>query len=195
MTAAVRRARRTAAPAHESPTEFASTFAALLVARRRSLRLRRRQLADQTLPVSVLRAAERGELHLGPRMVTALASRYRIDIAEIVGPRATLIIGSSSLRIGTTSEPCAERGLDPVLRAYLRLIGRVRMDDAETPRTLRREDIRTLADHLGVPCTSVLARLGDLMDAPGDETTAMIDLYLAGAGVVGLHHRMPEPTS
>ena len=51
---------------------------------------------------------------------------------------------------------------------------------------LRRSDITALADHLDVPCTTVVTRLADLMLASGAEARAMIQLYLGGASVVGL---------
>lgn len=172
--------------------EFVRRFGEQLRAQRRLLRLRPRHLADARLPAATLKAAERGELLLDRPTITQLASRYGLDMAEVFPPRDALAVGTSAISIGDASEPCNVGELDSMLMAYLQLVNGLRGGDHESTRTLRRDDIRLLAQHLGMPCTAVISRLADLMDATGAEARAMIDLYLTGASVVGLHSVVPS---
>ncbi len=151
--------------------------------RRRGLRLR--QLVDPTLDLATLKAAERGRLRLTRPLLTELAGRYGLDLEALFPPRRAVEIGTGGLVIDGQREPCDVGSLVSMLRAYLRLVGRLRADVGPA-RPLRRDDIRALADRLDIPCTDVISRLADLMDASGAETRAMIELYLSGASVVGL---------
>ena len=170
----------------ESPTFERDIGSALRHARRRR-RIRRRHLADARLSARTLKAAERGDLPLTRPLVTELASRYGIDLGALFPPRQRITISAHGLVMGLSEEPCDTTSLTSVLQGYLVLIDRVRTDVAGKTRPLRRDDIRVLADHLDLPCTTVIARLADLLEARGAETRAMIDLYLTGASVVGLH--------
>mgnify|MGYP001825831545 FL=1 len=172
--------------AFDSPTFERDIGSALRHARRRR-RIRLRHLADARLSARTLKAAERGELSLTRPLVTELASRYGIDLGALFPPRQRLTISTNGLVLGLSEERCDTTSLTSVLQAYLLLIDRVRTDVAGRTRPLRRDDIRALADHLDLPCTTVIARLADLLEARGAETRAMIDLYLTGASVVGLH--------
>lgn len=170
----------------ESPTFERDIGSALRHARRRR-RIRLRHLADARLSARTLKAAERGELPLTRALVTELASRYGLDLGALFPPKQRLTIAAHGLVMGLAEEPCDATSLTSVLQAYLLLIDRVRTDVTGKTRPLRRDDIRVLADHLDLPCTTVIARLADLLEARGSETRAMIDLYLTGASVVGLH--------
>ncbi len=152
---------------------------------RRARRLRVRQLADRTLDVATLKAAEKGRLRLSRSLLIELAGRYGLDLEELFPPRRPVEIGPGRLTIDGQTEPCKDGSLTSMLGAYLRLVDRVRTDPGPV-RPLRREDVRALADRLDIPCTDVISRLADLMYADGAETRAMIELYLSGASVVGL---------
>ncbi len=166
--------------------DFATRVGATLSATRRRRKIRLRHLADSQLPLSALKAAERGELALSRQLLTRLASRYGVDLGELCGPRRQLRIGPDSISIASMSEQCELGSLNSMLTAYLRLLDRVRPNVGQPTTALRRDDIAQLADHLDAPCTAVISRLGDLLEARGAETQAMLDLYLAGASVVGL---------
>ena len=171
---------------------FARDIGSALRHARRSRKLRIRHLADARYPVKRLRAAERGELELTRPIVTELASRYGVDLGALLPRREPIQIRNGVLAMGPVSQPCKDQSLTSVLQAYLAVIDRVRTNASARSRPLRRDDILVLADHLDLPCTIVISRLGDLMDARGAETRAMVDLYLTGASVVGFSSAIPR---
>ena len=167
--------------------EFAAGVGLALSQARRTAGVRFRHLADMNLPKATLKAAERGELQLNRPLLIQLASRYGVDLGDLVGTRDRLRIGVSSVAVGDLVEACETGSLSSMLSAYLRVVDRARSMHTTGPRPLRRDDIAQLADHLDEPCTTIIGRIGDLIEAKGAETQAMIDLYLTGASVVGLH--------
>lgn len=170
-------------------SDFAHRVGRELREARRSRKLRLRQIANGRFSVATLRAAERGQLDLDRPMLTELASRYGIDLGELFPSRQSLGIGANSVTIGDIGERCDLRSLNSTLTAYLSVIEQTRSATGGNTGPLRRDDIQRLADHLDVPCTTIISRLADLVDAEGSETRAMIDLYLSGASIVGLRAR------
>ena len=170
---------------------FAQAVGLVLRDARRAKGIRLRHISDSNLRKSTLKAAERGQLQLNRALLTQLASRYGIDLAQVVGRRERLRIGASTIAIGQLAENCDVGSLNSMLTAYLRVVDRAR-GDTTGPKPLRRDDIAQLADHLDEPCTTIIGRIGDLMEARGAETHAMIDLYLTGASVVGLSGAGPS---
>ena len=73
-----------------------------------------------------------------------------------------------------------------ILEAYLRLVRRLRGVDSDASIMLRREDLIDIADQLGRPRPEIVDRVAVLMGATGEQRRAMVDLYLAGATVVGI---------
>jgi hypothetical protein len=168
---------------------FARSMGLTLRDARRVRQMRRRHLADPSITASQLKAAERGELELSRPILTELSSRYGVDLGAFFGEREPLEIEATLVSIGDDSEPCVANSPSSALEAYLNLLDRVRSDNTGAPgepRPLRRDDIQVLADHLAIPCTTVISEIAALMDAKRAETRAMVELYLAGASVVGL---------
>ena len=97
-----------------------------------------------------------------------------------------MLLATGSLSAGGADESFVPGDVDSVLEAYLRLVKRLRGDAAGHAITLRREDLIDIADQLGRPRPEIVDRVAVLMGATGDQRRAMVDLYLAGADVVGL---------
>lgn len=172
-------------------TDFDRLVGEVLRAARRRAGHRLGRLATPTLPASLLRAVERGEVALDRPLLTQLAQRYGVDLGDLLPQRATLIVGADGLVVNDIFEPCDTGSLTSCLSGYLRLIGRVRQEGVP-PIALRRDDIHALADRLDLPCATVISRLADLMNARGVETRAMVQLYLDGASVVGVQAPAPR---
>ncbi len=173
-----------------APAEsFAQNIGVALRDARRVRHMRIRHLADDSITAAQLKAAERGELPLSRPLLTELSSRYGVDLGGLFAERQAVRVEATKVSIGDDSEPCRADSLNSVLDAYLNLLDRVRSDNTGAPgepKPLRRDDIRVLADQLDIPCTSVISRIAEMMDANGAETRAMVELYLSGASVVGL---------
>ncbi len=180
--------------AFESPT-FARDIGSALRQARRARKLRVRHLSDARYPAKRLRAAERGELELSRPIVTELASRYGVDLGSLFPRRDPVAIHSGLLSMGSVAQPFEEHSLTSVLQAYLAVIDRVRTNPSTKSRPLRRDDIVVLAEYLDLPCTIVISRLADILEARGAETRAMVDLYLTGASVVGFSSAMTRGES
>lgn len=165
--------------------DFAARFGSLLKGARRARRLRLRHLATPEFPVSTLRAVERGTHSLTPLVASELAAQYGAELAELFPARQALVLlATGTVSAGGIDEHFDAGDIDSVLEAYLRLIGRLRGDSDVT--TLRRDDLSDIADQLGRPRPEIIDRVGELAGATPAQRRAMVQLYLAGADVVGL---------
>ncbi len=149
--------------------------------------MRLRHLADDDMPAAVLRAVEKGRHPLTPTMIAGLAGRYEADLAELLPTRETVIIlATGTIAAGGLDESFLPDDADSMLGAYLRLIGRLRGETGVGALALRRDDIVNIADQLGRPRPEIVDKVGLMLGASPAERRAMVDLYLAGATVVGV---------
>ncbi len=167
--------------------EFAARFGTFLRETRKARRLWVRHLTDGELSSGLLRAVERGTHPLEPMLVGQLASRYGVDLDELLPPREPLVLlATGTVAAGGLDERFVPGDVGSTLEAYLRLIRRLRGAHPGDAVTLRRDDLVDIADHLGLPRTEVVDRLAEAMGATEGQRRAMVELYLAGALVVGV---------
>lgn len=170
----------------EMSRDFAARIGAYLKQARRARRLRIRQLATRELPASLLRSVEKGTHPLTPLLVAEVAARYGTDLARVLPPRDRLVLlATGTICAGGLEEVFDPGDLDSVLDAYLRLVARLRGSDGAVT-TLRRDDLIDIADQVGLPRTDVVARVAARLGANDGQRRAMVELYLAGADVVGI---------
>jgi len=174
-------------PIDVTSSSFAARFGQYLNEVRRERGMRIRHLSDRALPGATLRAIEKGTEPLTPMLVAQLSARYGADLAEVFPTREPVVLlATGTLSAGGADESFIAGDVDSILEAYLRLVKRLRGDHTDHAITLRREDLIDIADQLGRPRPEIVDRVAVLMGATGDERRAMVDLYLAGAFVVGL---------
>lgn len=173
-------------PSDAMTAEFADRLGRYLRAVRRERRLRLRQLATDDLPKATLRALEKGTHPLTPLVVAEVAARYGAELAELLPAREPLVLLATGTICGGGLEESFEPGdIDSLIDAYLHLVRRLR--GVECPVTsLRREDLVSIADQAGRPRTDIVDRVAAAMGATTAQRRAMVELYLAGADVVGV---------
>ncbi|MGI9623633.1 MAG: hypothetical protein ACR2PK_12420 [Acidimicrobiales bacterium] len=169
---------------------FEIEFGQYLHELRRRQGLRRRHLATDDVPANMLRKVERGELPLNRSLLVWVAKQYGADLDDFMPSRSPLIISPEAIIIDGKSQQIANESVTATLLAYLELVRSLRSDSSGIGPPgllpLRRADVQILSAHLDQPCAVIVGRLAELMDARGDETQAMVQLYLHGAEVIGV---------
>lgn len=173
-------------PSDAMTAEFADRLGRYLRAVRRERKLRLRQLSSESLPTGTLRALEKGVHPLTPMVVAEVAARYGADLADLLPAREPLVLlATGTICGGGLEETFDPNDLDSLIGAYLHLVRRLRRVESPVT-TLRRDDLIGIADQVGRPRTDIVDRVAGAMGATAAQRRAMVELYLAGADVVGI---------